>query len=121
MIPVGPAHPRMRGVGQTPPPADAKGNPRTVLQVVPLEQFAVHYYDENGTARTNILIKVGDQFYFPPNGIEWAQSLKPAADWVKKAVLTKISAPLNEPLPPKDAVDIIPDAPGGDNEDPSDE
>lgn len=106
----GPNHPRMRGVGQAPTPNDGRGAPRTVANVVPLEQYAVQYFDENGTQRVNILIKVGDQLYFPPNGIDWAASLKPAADWVKKGVLAKIGeGGQAEPLPKDDNVDVMGD------------
>lgn len=112
----GPTHPKMRGVGQTPTPSDSRGQPRTVANVVPLEQYAVQYYDENGTPRVNILIKVGDQMYFPPNGIDWAASLKPCAEWVKKGVLTKIGTggPVEE-LPKTDTVSVIPEDDDGDD------
>jgi len=104
----GPNHPRMRGVGQAPTPADGRGSPRTVANVVPMEQYAVQYFDENGTPRVNVLVKVGDQFYFPPNGIDWAASLKPAAEWVKKGVLAKIGNGQSvDPLPKSDAVDVM--------------
>ncbi len=113
----GPTNPRMRGVMSNAGPNATTGAPRTVAAVVPLEQFAVHYYDENGTPRTNILIKVGDKFYFAPQGLEWAASLKPAAEWVKKGVLAVIGtkeqdAPA-DPLPKEDAVDVMGGADGG--------
>ena len=90
-----------------------------MANVVPLEQFAVQYFDENGTPRVNILIKVGEQYYFPPNGIDWAASLKPAADWVRKGVLAKIGhGGQSEPLPKTDGVDVVP---GDEDEDVDDQ
>lgn len=113
-------NPRLRGVMGNAGPTATTGTPRTVAAVVPLEQFAVHYYDENGTPRTNVLIKVGEKYYFAPNGIEWAASLKPAAEWVKKGVLAVIgnkepAAPA-EPLPKEDPVDVMGDNASGDND-----
>jgi hypothetical protein len=104
-------HPRLQGVGQLPAPEGTAGAPRTVTHVVPIEQYAIQYFDETGVRRVNILIKVGDQLYFPPNGAEWAASLKPAAEWVRRGVLGKIEAlstkSRDESLPQKDKVDVV--------------
>ena len=121
MMPTGPTHPRMRGVGHAPIPAQGNGAPRTVTAVVPMEQFAIFYNDENGTPRANVLVKVGDALYLPPNGVEWAANLKPAAEWLKKAALPKIGNTEGkaDPLPKNDAVDVMGGQDGEDDADDS--
>jgi hypothetical protein len=112
MIGVGNNNPKLRGV-QAPPGRNEVGAPRTILTVgKPLELYPVQFNDENGTTRISIAVKVGDQLYFPPNGIEWAASLAPAAEWFKKEWKTKGPAlmaeePTPHNLPKEDVVDVL--------------
>lgn len=105
------SHPRMQGVQHSAPTKN--GAPRTVIGAEPLEQYAIYYFDETGQARVNILLKAGDRFFLAPNGVEWAASLKPAAEWLKKGVEPFLVQPESENTSvPKDGVDVLgePDA-----------
>jgi len=97
---------RMQGVQSN--SVEPSGAPKTIAAIEPMEQMAIHYYDENGRPVSNVLIRVGGKFYFPPNGIEWVKSLKPAAEWVQKAAKRLVGdPPKNNQLPAQDEVDVM--------------
>lgn len=78
-------NPKLRGVIHNNPtgPSDGqRARPRTVQQIIPLEQYAIQYVSAEGVVVTNVLVKVGDRFYLPPNGSDWAANLRPAAPWL---------------------------------------
>lgn len=102
---------RMQGVQRN--TTDVSGAPKTIVAIEAMEQMVVHYFDENGRPVTNVLVRVGGKFYFPPNGVEWAKSLKPAADWVQNAAKRLVGdPPKNNHLPSEDDVDIMGGDPG---------
>lgn len=102
---------RMQGVQSN--TTESSGAPKSVVSIEPMEQMVIHYYDETGRPVTNILIRVGGKCYFPPNGVEWAKSLKPAAEWVQNAAKRIIgNPPKNNHLPAEDEVDVMGGASG---------
>lgn len=85
-----------------------KGPPNTISHANVVEQVALQWYDENGTAHPDVWLRIGGQYYIPPNSEEWAAALKP----VKETFILQLEAMLSDQVdkdvaPTKDAVDIV--------------
>jgi hypothetical protein len=68
------------------------GNPRSVEHIHKLEQFVVKFFDEDGVAHTDVLVKIGEQYYANPSGEAWCAQLGPAQSWLTKQVHARILA-----------------------------
>lgn len=79
---------------------------RTVLNAVECSMVAVEYGDEYGRSRSVVLLKVGDQLYFPPNAEAWTEALKPVNQWLLDGAKAKL-AERSVTVPIEDSVDVI--------------
>lgn len=94
-----------------------KGEPRTVLGMAVIEQYAVNIVDEEGTVRNTVLIMVGGKPFIPKNAEPWLAELRPAAQWLADQAQTRLDArkastnTAPEPTTelPGDTVDVIPE------------
>lgn len=80
----------------------------TLEHCSPMEQFAVQFTDEQGRIHRTVIVKAFGAFYHPPNGEQWAASLRPLKKdgWLSR----QMSARLNpkDGVPTADAVDVVP-------------
>jgi hypothetical protein len=80
-------------------------------------QFAaIEYGDAEGRKHTTILMKLGGQWYFSPNGEAWATAQRPATEWMLKALKEQEAlhpapassfVPVPDGIPTKDDVDVL--------------
>jgi hypothetical protein len=100
---------RTAGVGIPASQRTERGNTINTLEAFePTQTFAVQYTDDTGTQHRTVVMRIGSQWYLPPNGEAWAAAILPLKDG------TPIARQLNEafasrmaPLPKADAVDIL--------------
>jgi len=78
---------------------------QTVISVEKCEFVSVWYGDSAGRRINEVLMKVGDDYYAPPNSLEWAQGVRQVATWLAKGIREK--TPVSVPLAPTDSVDVI--------------
>lgn len=84
------------------------GQPNTVAHVVPMQPYAVQYFDEHGHAHSTIVWKSGDMVYFDRNAERWAAGLAQAAPYIKDAVNAEYAVQTAPEAPTgADAVDVI--------------
>ena len=83
-----------------------EGTANTVVSAHPVEFVAVEFFDGEGRRRKDVLMKLGDEFYTPPNSQVWAESLKRVQPWLRDGTRKKM--PTSGPVPTQDDVDIIP-------------
>lgn len=82
-----------------------EGTANTVISAAPVEFVAVEYYDGEGRRRRDVLMKLGDEYYTPPNSQEWAGSLKSVRPWLRDGTRKKM--PVNGPVTATDEVSIL--------------
>jgi hypothetical protein len=78
----------------------------TVLNVVPMQQFAIRYVDGDGRVRNTTIVQVGDQFYEPKNAEAWTGTLGTVNDWLRKILVARVLAGAGQ-VPKTDAVDVV--------------
>lgn len=83
------------------------GRPNSVSNVAPLVPYAIEYYDENGQQHTAVAYKMGDVVYLDLNSERWAASMKPATEYISKAVKAEHDARTSTEVPIKDLVDVL--------------
>ena len=109
----GSSNPRLQGVrGNQKMGLGTLGPPKTVIGVAPLTFHMVGFHDETGAFTQAVVVRVGDQLYFPQNSVEWANSMRKAAPWLKEQFDRKSPAGTaelvtNEALPATDPVDVV--------------
>jgi len=107
----GNSNPKLRGVqANRPIKLGTAGPPKTLVAIEPAAFYAVGYHDESGAFMQAIVLKVGDKFFFSPNAIEWASSLKGMASWLKTQVdreIARVGVAKGEELPAADHVDVV--------------
>jgi hypothetical protein len=77
---------------------------KTIMNISPLEQYVVQYVHGDGTVRTTVVVKLGDAYYEPSNGEDWAKNCKPANEWLATAIKARIDARASMP---STEVDIV--------------
>lgn len=86
------------------------GHPQTVVSIVRMEHFLVKFFDTEGDAHVDVLLRVGDDFYASPFGEEWCAKLGPAMSWLSKDIRSRIMAKergvLPSDIPSKDSVNV---------------
>lgn len=104
-----------RQVGVVAPSARPDDAPsQKLLNFQPCFFAAVEYGDAQGQKHTNVLLHMGGQWYMPPNGETWAQSLRPVADWLTRQLNQEFSKVETKgvdaaaSVPATDAVDVFP-------------
>lgn len=101
-------HPNSRG-GVTVPDSQLRqerGEPNTVVAVIPLELAAVFYFDEHGHGIKNVAAKVGGDVYLLPQGEQLAAQMIPAATWLAEKVKLQLASQKAD-VPATDSVDIF--------------
>ena len=84
--------------------------PRTIPNFIEADTFAVQYVDDDGRLHTTLVHRVGGVWQLPPNGENYAATLRPLGrdSWLAKALDKKFEAfELRfEPKVPADAGDV---------------
>lgn len=83
-----------------------RGTPKTVRHVMPVEWFAVQWFDENGRSHEEISCRVGSTVYLAPNGEQWSAGLKRAAPWLTDHVNRELNS-RKATVPEKDSVSVM--------------
>lgn len=83
------------------------GTPGTVGSIVPLQLYAVQYFDENGQEHHTVVYKMGPSVYFDVNAERWAAGLRQAAGFIAQAVNAEHTVLMSPPTPAGDQVDIL--------------
>jgi len=84
--------------------------PKTVLQMVPLQMFAVEIGDENGRRKRVLAFRVGDSWFHDPVAEPWFDRLRAIAKdvWLAKMLEERFQAANTKASAPKeDTVDIF--------------
>jgi hypothetical protein len=76
----------------------------TVLDLIPMTQFALRYVDGEGKLKTTTIVQVGDQFYEPRNAEAWTKELGPVNDWLRKLLVAQVAAKKSIAV---DSVDVV--------------
>lgn len=82
-----------------------EGAPNTVVSVAKAEFVVVEYFDGEGRRTRDALMKVGDEYYSPPNSQAWAESLKSVRPWLRDGIEKK--RPVEGPVQVPDNVEIL--------------
>ena len=99
-----------RAQGVTTP--EGQGNPRnagpenTVKNAMEVTFVAVEYWDEYGRQHQDVLLRMGNDYYKPPNSEDWARALRGTASWLSKGIAAKLSAPASR-VPVDDSVSVL--------------
>ncbi len=80
--------------------------PQTLQAVAPVEFHAVMFGDAQGQQVKCLVLRVGDQWYMPPDSANYANELRPLAPWLDKQLTARVGSKVEE-LPKKDAVDVL--------------
>lgn len=80
---------------------------RTLVHCIPLQMYGIAYGDDSGKAHISIAMKMGDEWYMPPNAEEWAGKVKPLASWLGKQCEAKSIATKDVSVPKSDTVDVM--------------
>lgn len=85
------------------------GAPRTVTGFAEAKTYGIEYTDDDGTKHTTVVMNIGGQWYMPPNGENYAATLRPikADTWLGKALEDGRLNSNTSSLPKEDAVDIV--------------
>lgn len=83
------------------------GQPNTVGSIIPLQPYAVQYYDEYGLEHHTIVYKMGNGVYFDMNAERWAAGLRQASAFIAQAVNAEHAVLASPPAPSSDPVDVL--------------
>lgn len=84
------------------------GQPNTVAHVVPMQPYAVQYYDEHGHAHSTVVWRSGNMVYYDRNAERWASGLAQAAPYIRDAVNAEFAVQAAPEAPTDvDEVDVI--------------
>lgn len=84
--------------------------PKTVLQMVPLQMYALEIGDENGRRKRVLAFRVGDAWFHDPAAEPWFDRLRSVAKdtWLSKMLEERFQAATAKVSAPKeDTVDIF--------------
>lgn len=87
-----------------------QGAPRSLSGFMEAKTYAVEYVDDNGDKHITLAMLVGGQWYLPPNGENYAATLRPINKdtWLAKQLDERLLSQGAAPNAPKtDAVDVI--------------
>lgn len=86
------------------------GTPKTVFHVVEAKSFAVEYTDDAGTKHATVAMLIGETWYLPPNGENYAATLRPAAPWLVEQLNARAGSAADPSTPmsvPDNGVDVV--------------
>jgi hypothetical protein len=100
---------RTAGVGIPASQRTQKGDSINTLEnFEPTLTYAIRYTDDAGTEHRTVVMRIGSQWYMPPNGEAWAGTLQHLKDGTPLArQLSEAFVSQTAPLPKADAVDIL--------------
>lgn len=83
--------------------------PRTVTGFAEAKTFGIEYTDDDGEKHTTVAMCIGGQWYMPPNGENYAATLRPIKSdtWLGKALEEGRLNTNATSLPKQDSVDVI--------------
>lgn len=87
-----------------------QAEPKTVLQMVPLQMYAVEIGDENGKRKRVLAFRVGKQWFHDPVAEPWFDRLREidGKTWLGKSLEERfIAATTPASAPKEDTVDIF--------------
>jgi len=90
---------------QLSPKAEDTVRDKTVLYAVRCEMVASRWA-ENGKTHDGVLLKVGEDIYYPPNAEQWAAALREVMPWLAKAINAKLAPEMTD-APKEDTVDVV--------------
>ena len=85
------------------------GVPQTLTGFAEAKSYGVEYVDEAGNKHVTVLMRIGDQWYLPPNGENYASTLRQLNKdtWLAKLLTDRFNNSITASLPKEDAVDIL--------------
>lgn len=94
------------------PPSQTRetgGTARAISHFVEAKSYAIEYTDDEGTKHVTIVMRIGGQWYLPPNGENYAATLRPirSDNWLGKALTERLLDSTPTALPKADAVDVV--------------
>lgn len=107
---------RPAGVVSTTRPNEAAPT-RKLTHCAPAQMYAIEYGDDDGKKHTTVAMCIGGVWYLPPNGEDWARSLRPVPkdSWLEKQLgqaRSEDQAAVGTKVPSTDVVDVLADSLG---------
>ena len=85
-----------------------KGPPGTISHAYVVEQIALQWFDESGKAHDDVWLKIGDNYFIPPESELWASKLSQVKDtFARQLVAMMQDSEIKDVAPTKDAVDVV--------------
>jgi len=103
-----------RNTGVVVPPGQnrqqSSGAARTITGFAEAKTYGIEYVDDEGTKHVTIAMFIGGAWYLPPNGENYAATLRPIKNdmWLGKALEERRLSQNTANLPKQDNVDVIP-------------
>lgn len=82
-------------------------SPKTLTHIAPAQMYGIEYGDTEGQAHTLVVVRIGNQWFMPPNAEQWASQLQPIAKWLSEQLESQLKAVTDTSVPKADAVDIF--------------
>jgi hypothetical protein len=92
------------------------GQPRTLTGFMVLQNVAIEYVDDQGNKhRTIAMVDSAGTWYLPPNGENFAATLRPlgVGTWLSKLLVEKLESlksaaqSADQPVPDEDSVNVV--------------
>lgn len=83
-----------------------QGPPGKLANIAEARFFGIKFYDNEGRAQTAIVMEFGDQYYMPPNAIEWANALRPCTKQLSEQIRARLEPPRKAEVSSTDAVEV---------------
>lgn len=91
---------------------EGQGNPRnagpenTVIHAREVTFVAVEYFDESGRRHQDVVLRMGKDYYKPPNSEQWAQALRVVSGWLSEGIKGKLAVSSTR-VPVSDEVSVV--------------
>jgi len=95
-------------MGNTKQGGPDQGEPGKLANIAEVRFYGIKFYDVEGRAQTAVVMEFGDQYYMPPNAIEWAAAARPCTKSLSEQIRSRLSSAISKPaeVPTSDAVDV---------------
>ena len=85
-----------------------KGPPGTISHAYVVEQVALQWFDESGTAHDDVWLRIGGNYFIPPDSELWASKLQQVKEtYVRQLNAMMQDSAIKDVAPTADAVDIV--------------
>lgn len=100
-----------RGVTRSNSEPIQRVGPRSLANCAPMQMYGIQYGDASGKLHVAVVVKIGDQWYMPPNAEAWAGQLQPLTPWLTKLLEadTAKKEVKDTSVPKMDSVNIMED------------